>query len=493
MKRIAISILLSTTTITCYSQTYNIKDFGAKGDGVTLNTISIQRAINKCSRSGGIVVIPEGIFVSGTLLLKSNVTINIQKGGVLKGSPLFGDYPNNIVHYKNAFTHSADGKPNTNKALLFAEGAQNIALIGDGTIDGSGDSPEFNLGNDDTPASRKRPCAILIIDSKNIRLDGLRLTNPAYWLQNYLGCDHLELKNLTIFNQSNFNQDGIDIDASNVVVENCKLDVDDDGICFKSHDRNRPVKDVVVRNCTIASNCNAIKFGTASLGGLQNVKISDCVIKHASVDRIRHWQQKLKGIGKPITVISGIALEAVDGGIIDHIAISDIRMTDVQTPVFIVLGNRQRAMDTDRARASKISNILIENVTAESQSKMASSITAFPSHYIEKVTLRNISIKTRVAGSAEDAKVVLPENPAAYPENRMYGQVYPASIFFLRHVKHLTIDRLHYETASDESRSAICLNDVTNARINLVGLPSAIKSSAVIKQQDCTKIILKRQ
>ncbi|MFL5743416.1 MAG: glycoside hydrolase family 28 protein [Niastella sp.] len=452
-----------------YAQVYNVKDFGAVPDGKTVNTKAIQRAFDSCSKNGGQVLIPVGVFLSGTLYFKSNVHIKIEPGGILKGSAAFEDYPDNKVNYKNAFTHYPDGKQYPNKAFLFAEGVQDISITGGGAIDGSGDSPGFQLGDDSTLASRTRPCLLLIIDSKKIRLSGIQLRNSAYWMQNYLGCEDLELRNLNIFNQSNYNQDGIDIDAKNVLIENCVIDVDDDGICFKSHDRNRPVENAVVRNCTIASNCNAIKFGTMSLGGLKNLTVSNCTIKRASADHIRQWQKKLAFIEQPVTVISGIALEAVDGGVVEDVKISNIQMKDVQTPLFIVLGRRGRKQpgEVGEAPVGKIRNVVIRNVTAVSHSKMSSSITAFPGAYVENIVLQHISISGMGKGTLSEANLPLKEAPTSYPENRMYGEVYPASGLFIRHVKGITLQSIYLRVRNSDSRPAIILDDVMNAKMHL--------------------------
>jgi polygalacturonase len=486
MKHSFIGLFTILLLLCCIShaQVYNVKRFGAVPDGKTINTKAIQRAFDTCSKTGGQVLIPPGVFLAGTLYLKNNVHINIERGGVLKGSAAFEDYPDNDVHYKNAFTHYPDGKQYPNKAFLFAEGVQDMSITGAGTIDGSGDSPGFQLGDDNTPASRARPCLLLIIDSRKIRVSHIRLRNSAYWMQNYLGCDDVELRNLNIFNQSNYNQDGIDIDAKNVLIENCIIDVDDDGICFKSHDRNRPVENAVVRNCTIASNCNAIKFGTMSLGGLKNLTVSNCTIKKASADHIRHWQKKLAFIELPITVISGIALEAVDGAVVENVHISDIQMKDVQTPLFIVLGKRGRRQpgEVGEAPAGKIRNVVISNVTAVSHSKMCSSITAYSGAYVEDIVLQHISISGMGRGMLSEANLSLKEAPTAYPENRMYGEVYPASGLFIRHVNGITLQSISLHVRNDDSRPAIILDDVLNAKINsLTTDVSANKNGTYIK------------
>jgi polygalacturonase len=479
------------------AQEYNILSFGAVADGKTINTKAIQAAIDQAAGQGGKVIVPRGVFLSGTLYLKNGTNMVIQKNAVLKGSPFFKDYPDNQVNYQNAFTHEG-GVSKSNKAFLFAENVNGITLSGEGTIDGNGDSKEFQLGNDDTPQSRLRPCMLLIIDSKKIALNGLNLTNSAYWVQNYLGCDGLNLSGLNIYAHSNYNQDAMDIDAKNVLVENCRIDVDDDGICFKSHDGNRSVEHVVVRNCDVGTNCNAIKFGTLSIGAFKNFKISGINIHKASADHIRQWQKNLKFIGLPTTVISGIALESVDGALIDNIDISDVTMKDVQTPIFIVLGNRGRSQaagkgfyDVSTASAVKtggISNVSISNVRAISYSKMSSSITAYPGQYITDVVLRNISFDDMGGGTPQESNLQLMENSRAYPENRMYGLVYPASGLFVRHVKGIELKNLMLKVRSSDYRSSIVYDDVVDSKISFVNLTGPEGQNAAITLVNCKSI-----
>ncbi|MDR2804770.1 MAG: hypothetical protein LBB85_03885, partial [Dysgonamonadaceae bacterium] len=384
---------------------FNILKFDAKGDGKTINTGAIQTAIDLCAADGGgKVTVPAGVFVTGTLYMKDNVTLYISENATLKGSPSFADYPDNQVKYTNSFSHS--GKLFGNKALIFGENLHNISITGKGTIDGSGDSPEFQLGNDSHPQSRQRPSVICFIKCNSVKVEGLRMQNSAYWMQNYIGCNTLTLRNLNVYNHSNYNQDAMDIDASNVLVENCIIDADDDGVCLKSHNADRIVENIVVRNCTIASNCNAVKFGTKSDGGFRNVKISNCIIHKASADHIRHWQENLKFIELPTTVISGFAFEAVDGGIIENIEVSDITMTDVQTPVFVILGRRNigQAGDTAFYREDKpldkslktghARNLTFRNITATSHSKMSSSVTASAGNFVENIRFENVKISS---------------------------------------------------------------------------------------------------
>lgn len=476
-KRELIISLLSVFTCTLFSQTYNIMNYGAIADGKTMNTKAIQETINQCTITGGRVIIPQGVYVSGTLYMKSNVELHLEEGALLKGSTSFDDYPDNYVKYVNSFSYP-NGKLFENKALIFGEGLSHIAVTGKGTIDGSGDSPTFQLGNDSSPESRKRPSVILFIDCKDIRIYDLNLRNSAYWMQNYLGCDGLHIKGLHIYNHTNFNQDAMDIDARNVLVEDCIIDADDDGICLKSHDINRPVENVVVRNCQISTNCNAVKFGTKSDGGFRNINISRCVIHKATEDNVRQWQKTLKFIELPTTVISGFALESVDGGMIENVHISDILMFDVQTPIFVLQARRnvgqagnssfyssEKNTFNTSLRPGRVSGIHFRNIMAKSHSKMTSSVTGYPGDYIEDISFENVTFNTMGMGTEEESNIALKENPHAYPENRMYGFVYPASGLFLRHIKGLIIKDMDLFVRNDDYRSAVILDDVKKATL----------------------------
>ena len=450
------------------AQVYNILNYGAVADGKTINTKSMQKAIDQCSLTGGKVLVPTGVFVTGTLYMKSNVTICLSDSAKILGSPSFADYPDNEVQYKNFFTHFPNGNSRTNKALFFAEGMHDITITGKGTIDGNGTSKEFDLGDDShSEKSKERPCTILFVNCKKIKLTNIHLIDPAYWLENYINCDGLQLKGLTIYNHSNSNVDGMDIDSKNVVIEDCNIDSDDDAICFKSHSRNNICENIVVKNCTIASNCNAIKFGTTSIGGFHNIYIIHCVIKHSAESPIFHWQKSLRFIDEPITVLAGIAIEVTDGGIADGITIADIKMTDVQTPIFIFLGNRGRKQvgDTYAAPVGQIKNIVLNNITATSDSKMTSSITAFPGYYVENIQLNNIVLNGMGGGDSDEAKIVLKENPTAYPENRIYGYVYPSSGLYIRHVKNIILNNVQLNVRNKDDRPAIITNDVIGYKI----------------------------
>lgn len=479
--------------ILAQAKDYPITQFGAVGDGKTVNTQAIQKAIDACSATGGRVVIPKGTFLSGTIFLKNKTTLHLMPDAVLLGSGDFKDYPLLDIQYKTAFTHKADGSAKPNRALIFAEGQQNLAITGTGTLNGNGTDPAFKLGDDSTPESRARPLLIFLVNCKKIEVLDVRLRDSAYWLQNYQSCEDVHIRGINVLNHANFNTDGIDIDGKNFLVEDCVIDCDDDGICLKSHDRNRPCENVTVRNCTIGSNCNAIKFGTVGMGGFKNIDISNCRIQKASVDHFRFWQKNLPFIDEPITVISGLALELVDGGVMDNVTISDITMQDVQTPIFVVLGNRGYKFPGEKeAPVGQLKNVRIRNVTASGHSKMTSSITGFPGYYVQNVELSNITIQNMGSGTVEEATKPLPENPKTYPENRMYGTVYPAAGLFIRHVDGITLKNIKLTNRQPDARPSIVFDDVKNGTVMDLKTDAPVGGQPVVRAVNSRQIRLRQ-
>jgi polygalacturonase len=320
----------------------NINSLGAKPDSISDNTAIIQSAIDQCYLAGGgRVIVPSGKYMTGSLNLRNNVHLHLESGAVLIGSVNPADYPKNDI------------------ALIFARGQKNISVTGYGRINGRGNSEVWQKGDN----AEGRPKIIYFIDCQDVLVEGVTLTNAAFWVSDYRGCNYVNIKNVKIYSYGNHNNDGIDIDSRKVLVSDCIVETDDDALCFKSHAHDQPCENVAVTNCILASNCNAIKFGTASHGGFRNISVSNCVIKRPAEDQIRQWHKHIEGIDSGHTVISGIALESVDGGIMDQVKISDIIMDGVQTPIFIKLGDRRRYNKVP----GQLKNVQINNIVARFQ------------------------------------------------------------------------------------------------------------------------------
>jgi lysophospholipase L1-like esterase len=448
MKRITLIILAALCPL--WIMAVSVKDFGARGDGRTLNTRSIQQAIDQLSgEGGGQLDFPAGRYLTGTVRLKDNVSLHLMSGATLLASTDLKDYPEieaGYVSHVNRYT---------NRFLIYAENARNIAITGEGTIDGQGSDPHFRA---DTARAlldiRRRPYIVRMISCDNVRLSGIALRNSPSWMQHYLHCSNLRLENLRIFNHGNYNNDGIDVDnCTNVLIAGCNIDTDDDGICFKSTNSADTCRNIVVANCIVASNCNALKIGTETNGGFRNIVVSSCTFHRPGRGTIYPRRERALG---------GIALSTADGASIDGVCITNITMDGVMTPVFLHLANRGRNFrDGGPSQPpGTLRNIQIANVFARTEGHVASSITGLPEHPVENVTLSNIHIVIPGGGSADDARRRnIPEREREYPETLKFSDV-PACGFFIRHASGITLDNVRIEALAPDPRDALYVDDV---------------------------------
>lgn len=455
-------ILLSFLSANVSAKDANILDFGAVGDGKTLCSASIQKAIDACSASGGgVVLVPEGTFLTGTLLLKDNVELHLAKNAILLASV------NHPLDYE------------AGRGVIVADGISNAGVTGFGTIDGRGSDQRFQYGDN----KGNRPHVILYKNAKNMILKEVRLINSAWWTVFLAGCDGVRVEGISIHSQANLNNDGLDIDSRNVIVSDCVIDCDDDGLCFKSHDEKIPVENVTVTNCLISSNCNAIKFGTASRGGFKNITISNCVIHPASESRLRKWSTRWKNVPSDTTALAGIAIESVDGARIERININNIAMTGIMTPIFLRLGNRS-------GTPGSLKEVVISGITAKSASMITSSITGIPGARVQGVVLRDLLFENLGKGTLEEAALPVPEKEKAYPENGMFGATLPAHGLYLRHADNITLENVQFRTANPDHRPAIVMDDATNVALHNFQAEAPASSEAVVRLTGCKNILV---
>ena len=259
---------------------YDVKEFGAAGDGKANDTAAVQQAIDACSKAGGgTVVFPAGVFQTGTVHLKSNVTVHLSAGATWKG------YPDASLYeaIQSPVPSRMDLQPW--KAFIFALDAENITIGGAGTIWPNGEHEEFQLGKGNDPA---RPYGIHMIRCRNVTIRDVSLTNSALWMVRLFDCEAVRVSGITIWNHCNLNNDGVDIDGCrNVRVSDCFIDSSDDALCLKSE--GEPVcEDIVVTNCILSSHASAFKLGTGSIGGFRRVTATGCVVRPSTSDEMIH-------------------------------------------------------------------------------------------------------------------------------------------------------------------------------------------------------------
>lgn len=451
---------------------YDIKKLGANIDGKTLNTKLIQQTIDICSsHGGGTIKFPSGKYLTGALELKNGVTLSIEKGATLLGSQNIKDYEIRI--------HTGNGKLVTRRAsLINANDQENISITGDGSIDGQG-----SVFLRRTPDNREnhRPTVINFKHCRNVKVEGIFLTNSGSWMQHYYACNNVQIRSIRVYNHCNHNNDGIDIDGCrDVLISDCIVDSDDDAICLKSTGHH-VCENVLVTNCLARSFCNALKLGTESIGGFRNVVISNCTVTPCEPQR-RYYGYEL---GE-----SAISVEMVDGGILEQVTISNITILDTGCPIFIRLGNRGRkASPNDPVPGTGIlRNVRISNIMATTTSEVTSSITGIVGHYAENIHLDNIMLNIQNKGDKEIADRKVPENDAGYPTARMFGEQLPAAAFFVRHAKNVRFNNIHLIIGKDNFLPAYVMDDVINAKIIFPETETVNGNKLIKKLSDCQDI-----
>ncbi|MFO8012939.1 MAG: glycoside hydrolase family 28 protein [Phycisphaerae bacterium] len=426
----------------------DVREAGAVPDGQTLCTRAIQKAVDACAEAGGgSVRFPPGTYRSGTIVLKSGVVLDLAAGATLLASDDLDDYPETAP----AFRSYTDNY--TNKSLIYAEGAENVGLVGRGVIDGQG--KRFS------GPYKRRPYLVRMIGCREVRVEGLTFRDSPMWVQHYLACDGLTIRGVTVTSHANHNNDGIDIDCCRrVVVANCRVDSGDDAIVLKST-ADRPCRDVTITGCVLRSTCNALKMGTESNGGFENVAITGCAVYD--------------------TRLAGVALEIVDGGTMDGIVVSGLTMRGVGAPVFVRLGNRARPFkkDMERPGAGTVRNISISHIRATGAGPTGCAIAGLPGQCIENVSLEDVHLVFAGGGTRDDAAREVPEKPSAYPEFNMFGRL-PACGLYARHVRGLRLRNVRLATEQPDLRHAVVLDDVRDVRIEDLETPPQPKDAAPV-------------
>jgi polygalacturonase len=418
---------------TATSGILNVRSFGARGDGETLDTAALQKTIATCfQQGGGTVYFPPGRYLSGTLFLKSGITLELASGATLLGSRKLEDYPVTIPALRS-YTDNY-----TERSLIYGERLERVVLQGAGIIDGQGGAFKGPY--------KVRPYLIRMVACQNVRVRGLTIKDSPMWVQHYLACDGVDLEGLTVVSKCNANNDGIDIDGcQRVRIAHCDIQSGDDAIVLKST-LDRPCRQIAITNCLLNSECNAFKLGTESNGGFENIALSNCTIYD--------------------TRLAGIALEMVDGGLLERVNIANVTMHNTRCPIFIRLGNRARPFREGMGKPGlgRLRQIMLSDIQATGAYRTGCSITGLPDHPVEDVTLRNIRLAFAEGGKAEDMRNSVPEKAEAYPEYAMFGTL-PAYGLFCRHARNLSLQNIEVSCVTPDVRPALWCDDVEALQI----------------------------
>lgn len=427
------------------SGVFDVRDFGALGDGATRDTAAIQAAIDAAAANGGgIVVVPTGRFLSGTIVLKSRVTLHLSPGAVLFGSPSIADYP------AKAFpARDLDIGGRQVWALLYAEGAEQIAVEGDGVIDGNGELFRRSEVQNPDVATNPRPRMVFFKNCRSVSLRDVTLREAGMWTVHLALCDTVRLSGLLVTSSFNLNQDGIVLDSCrNATVNDCHVNTVDDAIVLKSS-FPQACSDITITNCVVRSSCAGLKLGTQSLGGFRNIAISNCVLHDCR--------------------LGGMKFQTVDGGDLENVTVQNIVMHNVAAPLSFRRGHRGFDFgftEVERPRpVGRLCKVLISQVRAvlspdAAHNGRTMSIAGLPGHPVEDVTVENLDVTFPGGGTAAEAhRTDVPERETAYPEHDMFG-VLPASGLWVRHAARLTLRDLRFDHDTPDARPVVVCDDV---------------------------------
>lgn len=488
---------------------FDVQQFGARGDGVTLDTHALQAAIDAAGKAGGgIVRLDAGhTYLSGTLHLRSGVTLHIPAGAALLGSAHRMEYTRAAnrfpIHDPKVTTNRPDYLRSGYLALVMAEHVHDISITGRGVINGQGlavandtarllaegvlSDPTWATGR---PAEINRPLVLLVTHSQNVRVTGITLRNSACYVQNYDHSQNVVVDGIQVDSTAYWNNDGLQItDSSHVRVSNSFINSADDGIVLKSDDPKGLTEDVVIDNDTVRSSANAFKVGTASKG----------IFRHIRVSGLRVYD----------TFRSAVALENVDGGILEDVVVDGVDARNTGNALFIRLGHRAKDRPIGILRDVTIRNLraqvplgapdtgypLAGPLPTEAHNLYPSSIVGLPGHPVQNVKLENVQITFGGGGAAWRAHVGLdqlasvPEQAASYPEFSMFGEL-PAWGLYVRHVDGLAMHNVHLALQTPDYRPAIVTDDVRGLTVDAltvtgpaVGKPSSAPALALLDTQ----------
>lgn len=413
----------------------DITRVGGLGDGTTLNTARIQKVIDDCAAAGGgTISFPAGRYLTGSLQIKSNVRLRLEEDATLLGS-------GEVAHYLNPDPF-IDGSGNSlGHALIFAIDAENVGIEGKGTVDGQ--SPKLKARQ--KPYSM-RPFLLRWVRCRNVSVRDVHLTNPGAWTLNFHQTKDAVIEGVTIRSRDlgMHNNDGINIDScENFRIDHCDVNSGDDALVIKSTRAAKPSRNIVVSHCQLSTRTNAIKLGTESIGGFENISVSNCRITR--------------------TKMAGIALYAVDGGDLRNVVIDDITMDNVAVPISIRLGARLstfREGDLPNPSAGKLRDVTIKNIRAKNIGMIGMLINGIPGHPVEAWTLENIQLELPGGGTTRAAKIRLSEKEKAYPEIDMFGKSMPAYGIYARHVRGIIFRNIQTHLLKPDARPLTVFIDV---------------------------------
>jgi len=449
---------------------YDIRDYGAIGNGIANDTKAIQMAINECNKNrGGTVYISGGTFIAGSLYMKSNVYLNISPSAVLLASGNINDYEEDTHYNRYRNEHDMD------RCWIYAEDITNFGITGNGEINGNAEA----FPND---GSIYRPMMMRFLRCSHIHLESIKLYNSAAWTTAFLDSEFIWVTGVDIRNEKKYNGDGLDFDGCrHVYISDCYIKGTDDNLCLQAGNKEYPMQDVHISNCEFTSICAAVRIGLKSVGDITDIVIQNCTMKNV-------WRE-------------GIKIECTEGGNISDITINNVIMKNVTRPIFVILNNR---FEPDGLGSSielvkmpeigKLQRIYISNIIAVDDEEMKHIHVRFnndvmgrpefngirfdaeENHLIEDVVISNLSY-TFVGG----VKAI--DIPTEYPkvldrikssEGVTSENYYPdwsrATYLDMRNIKNLSLNGVYLKSIYKDERKPVILENCSVVEQKIIEL-----------------------
>ena len=420
------------------SPVFDPRNYGAMGNGTTNDAGAIQRAIDAAAGTGGSVVLTGGTFLSGTLMLHSNMTFFIDSSAVLLGSTAVADYP--VLTPSTGNTQLS----NCQRALLYAANTTNLAIDGGGTVDGQGDA--FS------GVEATRPMLIWSVLSDHVTVQNLYLRKGAVWSLVTMETDHVLITNVNV-QSDNITHDGIDIvDGTDITVDNVAVRSGDDAMCLKSGVR-RGIDTMVVRNSIFGGSgtsggSNGIKFGTATYGAFTNITVQDTYVKDVQY--------------------AAMAVESRQGSDVSAIAFQRIELANTGAAFFVYLAQQATTHPVgDVPKLGSIDGVSFTDIAGSTAawSNSPHQGALITGHIFNNVTypITNLAF-TNVAITFDGGLGSVPASPPEatpnqYPESNMFGDL-PAWGYYLRHVTGVTFTGMTSNAAATDVRQKLVTEDV---------------------------------
>ena len=414
------------------SPKFDPRSYGAKGDGVSYDTVALQKAIDVCGGTGGRVILSQGRYLSAQLTLHGHMTLHLEKGATLLGGTNPEDYPVLMPERTSATANQ--------RSLLLADKADGLTIEGEGEIDGQCKLVKMS------GKESERPSLIRIFSSRDVTVRDITLRNPRMWTQVYSECSNLLLDHVTVIAPPDCpNLDGMDIcDSHDVVIRNCDVFSEDDCICLKTHGKEGLQNILVENNRMLSYHANGIKLGTATVGPVSHLVITNNTVTYAR--------------------FGGLCIESVDGSAVSDVLVNKLDLYRTSQPVFIRLAHRKGNagagdLDSKERPIGSIEGVTIEGVRAlgtHDATHASCTISGIPNAHVRKVMLKNCYFE--MPGGLTNIPAIPAEKDGGYPQSNIFADT-PAYGLFIRHADGIVLDHVTAGRLKEDVRPWLAQDD----------------------------------